>query len=143
MQSILIEKLITKNWYVYCVQKLFEDDNIKMEVLGDWFVHDVSDDIHWWIEWLNDDNYDTTESNATWLDKDWMADGECMITFGSIVDMIQDKKLIYIPDQNRVVILTKHNIIELLNTWDELLKTRPEQIMITEENGVYKMFAVQ
>lgn len=145
MQSILIEKIIKKSWYSYHAQKLFEDDNIKMEILADWFTHDVSSNPDTWLEWL-EDRYklaDDTESNATWLEKEWFADGNCNVTFGSIVDLIQDKSPIFIADPNRVLVMPRENVIELLKTWGELLKINPNQIMITEENGVYKMFAVQ
>lgn len=145
MRSILIEKIIKKSYYSYHVQKLFEDDNIKMEVLGDWFVFDVSNNPATWIKWLNDRDKlaEDTESNATWLEKEWLPDGKCNVTFGSIVDLIQDKAPIYVPDPARILIMPRENVIELLKTWKKLLEIRPNQIMITEENGVYKMFEVQ
>lgn len=145
MQSILIEKLIKKTWYVYRTQKLFGDDNIKMEILGDWFTDDVSDNPDTWLEWLDDrdKSAEDTESNATWLEKEWLSDGNCNVTFGSIVDLIQDKSPIFIADKNRILIMPRENVIELLKAWAKLLKICPNLIMITEENGVYKMFAVE
>ena len=57
--------------------------------------------------------------------------------------MLNTRKRVYAPKETEVACLSKDNAIELLNTWEQLIKTRPEQIMITEENGVYKMFEVQ
>ena len=54
-----------------------------------------------------------------------------------------DQAPIYIPDPARILIMPRENVIELLKTWKDLLKICPNQIMITEENGVYKMHAVQ
>jgi len=141
MQSIIIKK----STCTYIPQKIFEDDNIKMEILGEWFTDDVSDRIDTWLDWFEDRDKlaEDTESNATWLEKAWLPDGNCNVTFGSIVDLIQDKAPIYIPDPKRILIMPRENVIELLKTWKELLKICPDKIMITEENGVYKMFAVQ
>lgn len=67
-----------------------------------------------------------------------------MITMGSLTQMmLNTKKGVYAPKETEVARLTKANVIELLNTWEQLLKTRPDQIMIAEENGGYKMFKVQ
>lgn len=120
-------------------------NNLKMGILAYWFVQDVGTNIKTWLEWLEDRDKlaDDTESNATWLEKEWLSDGSCNVTFGSIVDLIQDKSPIFIADPNRVLVMPRENAIELLKTWGELLKIRPNQIMINEENGVYKMFAVQ
>ena len=117
----------------------------KMRILADWFVHDVGTGIRSWLDWFEDRNKlaEDTESNATWLSKEWLPNGECDITFGSIVDLIQDNSPVHISDPAHVVIMPRENVIELLNTWKELLKIRPDKIMITEENGIYKMFAVQ
>lgn len=145
MQSILIKKLIKKSWYVYRTQLLFDYSNIKMEILGEWFTDDVSDSIDTWLEWFEDRDKlsEDTESNATWLEKEWFPNGDCNVTFGSIVDLIQDKSPIYVPDPARILIMRRENVIELLNTWKKLLTICPNEIMIVEENGVYKMFAVQ
>ncbi len=120
-------------------------NNLKMGILAYWFVQDVGTAIKTWLEWLEDCDKlaDDTESNATWLEKEWLPDGSCNVTLGSIVDLIQDNSPIFIADPNRVLVIPRENVIELLNTWIELLKICPNQIMITEENGVYKMFAVQ
>ena len=121
------------------------DNNLKMSILAYWFVQDVGTAIKTWLEWLEDRDKlaDDTESNATWLEKEWLSDGSCNVTIGSIVDLIQDKAPIFIADPNHILVIPRENVIELLNAWKELLKTRPKQIMITEENGVYKMSEVQ
>ena len=141
MQSIILKKSIC----MYHAQLLFDYSNIKMEILGEWFTDDVSDSIDTWLEWFEDRDKlaEDTESNATWLEKEWLSDGRCNVTFGSIVDLIQDKSPIFIPNLNRILIMPRENVIELLKTWKDLLKICPDKIMITEENGVYKMFAVQ
>jgi hypothetical protein len=59
------------------------------------------------------------------------------------INILNIKKGVYAPKETEVACLSKDNAIELLNTWEQLLKTRPEQIMITEENGGYKIFKVQ
>ena len=141
MQSVVLKKSAC----TYHVKVLSDYSNIKMEILGEWFTDDVSDRIKPWINWFNDQDKltENTESNATWFEKEWLPNGACNVTFGSIVDLIQDKAPIYIPDPARTLIMPRENVIELLETWKELLKTCPNQIMITEEGGIYKMFAVQ
>lgn len=116
-----------------------------LEILGEWFTDDVAHRIDSWIEWFNDRDKlaENTESNATWLEKEWLPDGGCNVTFGSIVDLIQDESPVYIPKEEDIIVMSLKNVLELLNTWQQLLKLRPNQIMIIEECGIYKMFAVQ
>lgn len=119
-------------------------DDYGMDVLAYWFAHDVRNNPTEWIKWINEDSYEDTESNATWLEKYWPNDYTCKITFGSLSDMAQTPKgKIYAPKEERTITILKDNIIELLKSWEQLLKTRPNKIMITEENGIYKMFEVQ
>ena len=114
-----------------------ETSNYKLEILAYWFTDDVRNHAQGWIEWLNDDRYEDTDSNATWLEK-----YKGNIILGNITDWIQAKNP-YKPKEEDVIKIPKENVIELLNTWEQLLKTRPKEIMITEENGVFKMFEVQ
>ncbi len=129
MKFVLIKKIFSPkiNSYFYHTEVTSEFDNTKLETLGEWFNDDFSED---------------TDSNATWLEKNWLPDGTCMITFGALTDWIQAKG-IYVVNPDRVVKMPKANVLELIDTWEEMLKIKPDQIMITEENGIYKMFAVQ
>jgi hypothetical protein len=119
-------------------------DDYGMDVLAYWFAHDVRDNTNGWIKWISEDSYEDTESNATWLEKYWSDEGTCEIIFGSLSDMAQTSRgKIYVPKEERTITILKGNVIDLLNSWERLLKTHPKQIMITEENGIYKMFEVQ
>ena len=111
-----------------------------MDVLAYWFTDDVgSRNSQGWIEWINDDSEEAedTESNATWLEK-----YEGKVVFGSITDLIQAKG-IYKPKEKEIIRVPREQVIEMLNTWEQLIKTKPDKIMITEEDGVFKMFEVQ
>ena len=131
MKSILIKKIDNS----YFCEKTADYSNADMEALADWFTDDVYD-IESWIRWINNNKYDTTESNASWLDKE---NGNIVI--GALIDFMTKDDFDVIG--KFAVSMTKQNAIELLNTWAELLKTYPDEIMITEENGVFKMFEVQ
>ena len=110
-----------------------------MEILSYWFAHDVRNHSQGWIEWLNDDSEEAedTESNATWLEK-----YQGKVVFGSVTDLIQAKG-IYKPKEKEIIRVPREQVIEMLNTWEQLIKTKPDKIMITEEDGVFKMFEVQ
>ena len=110
-------------------------DDYGMEILGYWFAHDVRN-IKSWTAWFNNDEYSETDSNATWLEKH----GNDII-FGSITDLMT-KKNYEIPGKYTVT-LSKQNVLELLAVWEQMLKIFPNEIMLVEENGVYKMFEVQ
>jgi len=136
--------VINKTPYGYLSEGLVDFSYYRLDILADWFLHDVSDRTTSWLEWLKDENYYETDSNATWLEKQHSANGEKEIVFGCITHMMQNtKKGIYTPKENEIARLSMKNVLELLNSWDQLLKTRPDKIMIIEENGVYKMFSVQ
>ena len=130
----------------YTTSYLLEDSSDwGIEVLGDWFVFDVSNNPATWVKWLNDRDKlaEDTESNATWLSKEWLPSGGCNVTFGSITDLIQDSSPVHIPVPESIIIIPIENVIELLNTWDQLLKSKPEEIVIVEDNDIYKMSEVQ
>lgn len=136
--------IIKKTPYGYSCGGIKDTRDGKLEILADWFLHDVSNRLETWFEWLNDNSYEETDSNATWLEKEINTLGEQEILFGSLAHMIDNsKKGLYKPKESDFARLSKKNVIELLNTWQQLLQTRPNEIMITEENGIYKMFAVQ
>ena len=114
--------------------------NIKLSVLADWLTDDVRNNFDSWRKWLCDISEDMqeTESNATWLNKH---ENQLMLT--AITDiMIYEYQGNPIPEGYRIH-MSIQNAIELINSWEELLKTKPEQIMIYEENGVYRMKEVQ
>ena len=108
-----------------------------MDILAYWFTDDVGSWIDSWRKWLNNDS-EATESNATWLEK-----YKDEIIFGSITDMIQSKGRFFEPTDEQMITVPREQVIEMLNTWEQLIKTKPDKIMITEENGVFKMFEVQ
>lgn len=119
-------------------------DDYGMEILAYWLAHDVKNSTDGWIEWLNNDDYEDTDSNATWLEKEITPQGDQEIIFGSLANMINNtKKGKYNVKESDILRISKEKVIEILNTWKQLLKTRPDQIMITEENGIYKMSEVQ
>ena len=135
----LIELVKRKDSGYFC-NKREDYENYGMEILADWFKYDVgSRNSQGWIKWLNDDSEEAedTESNATWLEK-----YEGKIVFGSITDLIQAKG-IYKPKEKEIIRVPREQVIEMLNTWEQLIKTKPHKIMITEEDGVFKMFEVQ
>ncbi len=144
MKFVLIKKIFSPkiNSYFYHTEVTSEFDNTKLEILGEWFTDDLSDCFNPWREWFNDDSSEDTDSNATWLEKNWLPDGTCTVTFGALTDLIQARG-VYVEDPNRVVKMPKTNVLELIDTWEEMLRIKPDEIMITEENGIYKMFAVQ
>ena len=140
MKSILIKR--TK--YGYISETLENDSNYKLEILADWLLDDVRNHSDSWIEWLNNDNYEDTDSNATWLEKEITPQCDQEIIFGSLAHMINNtKKGVYKVLEGDILRISKERVIELLNSWEQLLKTRPKQIMITEEDGIYKMFEIQ
>lgn len=136
--------VMNKTPYGYLSEGLEDFSYYRLDILADWFLHDVSDRISSWYDWLKDDKYVETDSNATWLEKQCSASGEKQIIFGSITHMMQNtKKGIYAPKENEVARLSMKNVFELLNSWEQLLKIRPDKIIITEEDGIYKMATVQ
>ena len=136
--------VINKGSYGYLSEGLKDFSCYRLDILADWFLHDVGNRITSWIEWLNDDRYDETDSNATWLEKQYSTNGEKEVIFGAITHMMQNtRKGIYAPTENEIARLSMKNVLALLDSWEQLLKIRPNQIMLVEENGVYKMFAVQ
>ena len=142
MKSICIKKTL----YSYSANKLIDNGNYQLEILADWFTDDVGSWIPSWREWLNDrsEEAETTESNATWLEKDWLPNGACNITFGSITDLVQaPREKVFVPKAGSTISIPRENVIELFNTWENLLKNGSNEIMIVEEDGVYKMFEVQ
>ena len=130
MNSVKIKKHSGEGGYSYK-----DASRYGLEILAEWFTDDVRN-IKSWIEWFNNDEYNETDSNATWLEKH----GE-NIVFGSITDLMT-KKNYEIPGKYTVTV-AKQNVLELLIVWEKVLKTRPNEIMLVEEDGVYRMFEVQ
>lgn len=120
----------------YICQKKHYDINLKLEVLADWLLYDVWTDSAHWTEWINYQKKDTASSNTTWLIK---YEGQIVLCGSTDMQRIKDYE---IPGKYTVVI-SPDNLIELLDTWQIMLQLRPNQIVITEENDIYKMFAVQ
>ena len=109
-------------------------------VITEWFRSDVVKSFDSWREWLNDSSEDmqAAESNATWLEKH----GD-QLTLTAITDILTyEYEGNPIPEGYRIH-MSIQNAIQLIDSWEELLKTKPEQIMIYEENGVYRMEVVQ
>lgn len=114
--------------------------NEALYVITEWFRSDVVRNFDSWRELLmsTDKDKQEAESNATWLEKH----GD-QLTLTAITDILTyEYEGNPIPDGYRIHMSIK-NAIELINSWEELLKTRPEQIIIYEENGVYRMEEVQ
>ena len=114
--------------------------NQSLYTVVEWFRDDVGRRFNLWREWLNntDENMQVAEANATWLEKH---DGQLILT--AIADiMIYGSENKPIPEEYRIC-MSIENAIELINSWEELLKTKPEQIMIYEEGGIYRMKEVQ
>ena len=132
MKSIYIKKTP----YSYSADKIYDDSNSQLEILADWFTDDVGDDSKHWTAWFNNDEYVETDSNATWLEKRGSD-----IIFGSIAESMVIKNY-EIPGKHTVT-LSKQNVLELLAVWEQILKTHTNEIMIIEENGVFRMFEVQ
>ena len=113
--------------------------DFNMITIADWFTDDVGTGRHSWIGWLSDDSEDRqeTSSNATWLMK---CDND-MIALASIADIIEcgSKPL----PESEISYISKFNLIELVKTWEAVIKNRPKQIVIIEENGIYRMEEVQ
>jgi hypothetical protein len=61
----------------------------------------------------------------------------------TIVDIIQSKRVFFELADEQMITVPKKQVIEMLNTWEQLIKTKPDKIMIIEEDGVFKMFEVQ
>lgn len=137
MNRIYIEKISN----IYSGNKC--DDNYPLSILADWFTDDVAGHIPSWREWLVDrsEAAESTESNATWLEKDWLDDGSCIVTFGRTLEIfLVPKGQIYAPKDEDLLFIPLDKVLELLDTWEKLIKNRPVGIIITEENGVYTMF---
>lgn len=109
-----------------------------MNVLAEWLTDDVSSSVQRWERWIKDDSEDmqSTSSNATWLDKD----GDNII-LGSIMDLNQYGSS-SIPEQNMISI-PKENVLVLIERWGEFCNHGFEEVIIIEENGVYRMEEVQ
>jgi hypothetical protein len=110
--------------------------NEALYVITEWFRSDVVKNFDSWREWLRSIGEDKreAESNATWLEKH----GD-QLTLTAITDILTyEYQGNPIPEGYRIH-MSIENAIELINSWEELLKTKPEQIMIYEENGIYRM----
>jgi hypothetical protein len=112
----------------------FSDFNMRM--IAEWFTDDVSSGVKSWREWILDDNPEAINisSNATWLEKD-----ENIILFGAVTDLMQYDP---VPDEY-IVSMTKDNVLKLLEDWDRLYKLRFKELVITKENGIYRIEEVQ
>lgn len=122
--------------------RYFSEDatNCKVEVLADWLTDDVSTRCDSWRKWLNDNSekMQDTESNATWLEKY----GD-KILMGAITHiMIFEHEGLSTPEEYKVMISIK-NAIELIDSWEGLIKTCPLRLILYEENGIYRLEAVQ
>ena len=60
--------------YGYDCNTLEDASNCKLEILADWLIHDVRREDVGLREWLDNSDYDYTDSNATWLRKNWEND---------------------------------------------------------------------
>ncbi len=129
MEFVIIKKI--DNTYIP-----ISASNKSLYTVVEWFRDDVGRNFDLWRKWLNniDENMQEVESNATWLEK---YDGQ--VTLTAITDIIiYGREGNPIPEGYRIH-MSIENAIELINSWEELLKTKPEQIMIYEEGGIYRM----
>jgi hypothetical protein len=118
------------------VRAEFSDFN--MVTVAEWFTCDVNSSSDDWESWLNNDSdvYKENESNATFLEKH-----RAQIKMISIIDIINHEPN-SVPE-SEISYVAKSNLIEILKTWDLLIKNRSQQIAIYEEDGVYRMEEVQ
>ena len=108
-------------------------------LLADWLIDDVGD-FMFWYDWLDNQNKESTfiGCNSSWLNKD-----NNVVTMGSIGDIvIYEHKDLQTPENHKIN-LSVGNTMELLISWENMLKAKPEQIMIYEEGVIYRMKEVQ
>lgn len=92
----------------------------------------LTDDIsygrgHKRISWILDDRYDTTCSNRTFMEKD----NDKVIT-GDLLTENYSEAAISVPTSA---------MIDLLQQWDEVCKTNPEEVTIYYENEKFRIEA--
>jgi hypothetical protein len=109
-------------------------------LLYEWFRDDVSTDFNLWYEWFNDHSVDAKDiqANATWLEKQ----GD-QVLFRATTDL---RAYVYrgkpIPEKN-IISMPIKNAIQLVHAWERILETCPAEIIIIEENGIYRLEEVQ
>lgn len=117
-----------------------EEHTDSIILLADWLMDDV-DDYNFWYDWLGD--HDNAEATFVGCNSTWLYKNNNLVTIGSIGDVIMYEHKGKQTPENHKVKLSVDNAIELLISWEELLKIKPEHIIIYEENGVYRMEEVQ
>lgn len=118
-----------------------------MEILADWLVFDVYN-IDSWANWINDDNYDQTISNATVLRKAESTEsltGFDVLVLSSVGHMMQSPDIDkYETPEDQMIIISKQNALTLLKSWQKLRAVSPLEILIsTEDEDEFKMFEMQ
>lgn len=109
-------------------------------LIYEWLRDDVSIDFDLWYEWFNDHSPDAKyiQANAAWLEKQ-----RNQILFGATIDlrmyMYRGKS---IPQKN-LISMSMENAIKLVHAWEKILEVCPAEIIIIEEDGVYRMEEVQ
>lgn len=135
MKQIFIKK-INDSYYADAVAN---PEDLRVETIAEWLTDDVGTRSEKWKKWISssETTLDSVSSNASSLVK---YEGKIIITSqyaGRGLEGYDE-----IPNKYTVLI-SPANLIEILDTWQMMLQLRPNKIVITEENGVYKMFGVQ
>jgi len=100
-------------------------DTIKMCILGSFLASDVCSRPSTFKEWVWDYEYQTTASNITGLEKE----GDNII----LSDLYDE------DDPPSYLQLTREQFLYVLDTWEQLYKEGPKQIIIIMEDGKITM----
>lgn len=135
MKQIFIKK-INDSYYADAVAK---PEDLRLETIAEWFTDDVGTRSERWKKWINNSEpaLDSVSSNASSLVK---YEGNIIISSQYAGHGLEGY---YEIPSKYTVLISPDNLVEILDTWQMMLEIRPNKIVITEENGNYKMFASQ
>ena len=100
-----------------------------LSILARFLTSDVVSGSTSWKEWLLTDSLDDSAGNATSVDRD----GKYIL----LSDLYSEQE-----DNGLHLKIQKDLLVDILDQWEQFCKTRPKEIIITREDGVIKMEAI-
>lgn len=116
-----------------------ESSSHQMEILGNFFTHDVGFSIKFWIERLSLFDSPLFGASANWalLEKD--AEGYVIMT-DVVTDYDYDPEPVPLEHSLRI---KPSELIKLLYKWEELYARKVPEIMITKDGDKFDMFEIK
>lgn len=100
-----------------------QHNNEPLTTIASFLTDDVGQRVQNWKNWINNPQHDDTSSNISYLEKE----GDNIVV-----------GYLFAPDDDPYkysVTLSKQNLLETLEQWEQLCKEKPQEIWIFEENG--------